>query len=407
LSTSDPEPTPFAVFCGLDVGKSEHHACALDATGKRLHDKALPNDEAALRAVFGRLSEHGRVLVVVDQPASIGALAVAVARELGVEVAYLPGLAMRRIADLHPGQSKTDARDAHVIADAARTMPHTLRRIRGDDETLAELSVLAGYDDDLAGQSTQLTNRLRDALLHVHPALERLLGPRLDRAGVLELLAAAPTPAALAELGAEGMAEVMASRSPRLARTLPAQVLAALASQSLVVPGTAAFARVISGVAGQLRDVHDERDDLAAELEARLEAHPLGPVLTSMPGLGVRTAIKLLTIVGDGSAFPTAAHLAAYAGLAPVTRRSGSSIKGETRSQRGHHALKSALFLSAFAALGDPDSRAYYDRKRAAGKRHNAALICLARRRTDVIYAMLRDRQPYRAPERAPEPLAA
>jgi transposase len=404
---SENQTVPFAVFCGLDVGKSEHHACALDAAGRRLHDKALPNDETALRAVYERLGAYGRVLVVVDQPASIGALAVAVARELGVEVAYLPGLAMRRIADLHPGQSKTDARDAHVIADAARTMPHTLRRIRGDDETLAELGVLAGYDDDLAGQSTRLTNRLRDALLHVHPALERLLGPRLDRAGVLDLLAAAPTPTALAELSSEGMAALMTPRSPRLARTLPAQILTALAAQTLVVPGTAAFARVISGVAGQLRDVHTERADPAAELEARLEAHPLGPVLTSMPGLGVRTAIKLLTIVGDGSAFPTAAHLAAYAGLAPVTRRSSSSIKGETRSQRGNHALKSALFLSAFAALGDPDSGAYYDRKRAAGKRHNAALICLARRRTDVIYAMLRDRQPYRATRPSPAPLAA
>jgi transposase len=399
--------TPFAVFCGLDVGKSEHHACALDMGGRRLHDKALPNDEAALRALFERLGGHGRVLVVVDQPASIGALAVAVARDLDVEVAYLPGLAMRRIADLHPGQSKTDARDAHVIAEAARTMPHTLRRIRGDEETLAELSVLAGYDDDLAGQSTRLTNRLRDALLHVHPALERLLGPRLDRAGVLELLAAAPTPAALADLGADGMAELMAPRSPRLARTLPAQILAALDAQTLIVAGTAAFARVISGVAGALRDVHDERADLAAELEARLEAHPLGPVLTSMPGLGVRTAIKILTIVGDGSAFPTAAHLAAYAGLAPVTRRSGSSIKGETRSQRGNHALKSALFLSAFASLSDPASRAYYERKKAEKKRHNAAVICLARRRVDVIYAMLRDHQPYRAPRPPAEPLAA
>jgi hypothetical protein len=58
-----------------------------------------------------------------------------------------------------------------------------------------------------------------------------------------------------------------------------------------------------------------------------------------------------------GSAFPTAGHLAAYAGLAPVTRRSGTSIKGETRSQRGHHALKSALFLSAFASLSDPPQR--------------------------------------------------
>lgn len=388
----------FAVFCGLDVGKSAHHACALDPTGQRLHDKALPNDETALTEVLQRLATNGRVLVIVDQPASIGALAVAVARSLGIEVAYLPGLAMRRIADLHPGQGKTDARDAYVIADAARTMPHTLRRVGTDDEILAELTVLAGYDDDLAAQSTRLTNRLRDALLHVHPALERLLGPRMDRGGVLDLLAAAPTPDALRQLGEDGITAAMRPRSPRLAKTLPAQILAALDTQTVVVPGTTAFGRVIVGVATQLREVRTERDTLAAELETRLEAHPLAEVLTSMPGLGFRTALKILTIVGDGAAFPTAGHLAAYAGLAPVTRRSGTSIKGETRSQRGNHALKSALFLSAFASLADPTSRAYYDRKRAQGKRHNAALICLARRRTDVIYAMLRDRKPYQLP---------
>ncbi|MCX6465499.1 MAG: IS110 family transposase [Pseudonocardiales bacterium] len=397
----------FAVFCGLDVGKSAHHACALDPAGQRLHDKPLPNDEAALTDVFARLAEHGRVLVIVDQPASIGALAVAVARSLGIEVAYLPGLAMRRIADLHPGQGKTDARDAHVIADAARTMPHTLRRVGTDDEILAELTVLAGYDDDLAAQSTRLTNRLRDALLHVHPALERLLGPRMDRGGVLDLLAAAPTPEALRELGEGGITAAMQPRSPRLAKTLPRQILAALDTQTVVVPGTAAFGRVIVGVVTQLREVRAERDTLAAELETRLEAHPLAEVLTSMPGLGFRTALKILTIIGDGAAFPTAGHLAAYAGLAPVTRRSGTSIKGETRSQRGNHALKSALFLSAFASLADPTSRAYYDRKRAQGKRHNAALICLARRRTDVIYAMLRDRTPYAQPGASTPPPAA
>jgi hypothetical protein len=81
---------------------------------------------------------------------------------------------------------------------------------------------------------------------------------------------------------------------------------------------------------------------------------------------------------------------------APVTRRSGTSIRGESHSQRGNHALKSALFLSALANLADPTSRAYYDRKRAAGKKHNAALICLARRRLDVTYAMLRDKKQYR-----------
>ncbi|OUC77359.1 IS110 family transposase, partial [Streptosporangium minutum] len=78
----------YAVFVGLDVGKGEHHACALDPRGKKLHDKPLPNDEQRLRALFGKLKTHGPVLVVVDQPASIGALPVAVARAEGCQVAY-------------------------------------------------------------------------------------------------------------------------------------------------------------------------------------------------------------------------------------------------------------------------------------------------------------------------------
>jgi transposase len=278
-------------------------------------------------------------------------------------------------------------------------MPHTLRRVGTDDETLAELTVLAGYDDDLAAQATRLTNRLRDALLHVHPALERLLGKQFARPGVLALLAAASTPDALRALDTEAMTEIIRTGgSPRLAKSLPVKIHATLDAQTVVVPGTAAFGRVIAGVAAQLRDVHAERTQLATELEERLAAHPLATVLTSMPGVGLRTALKILTIVGDGSAFPTAGHLAAYAGLAPVTRRSGSSIKGETRSQRGNHALKSALFLSAFASLSDPTCRAYYDRKRAEGKKHNAAVTCLARRRVDVLFAMLRDRVPYQHP---------
>ena len=113
--------------------------------------------------------------------------------------------------------------------------------------------------------------------------------------------------------------------------------------------------------------------------------------LTSMPGVGVRTAARILLYVGDASQFSTAGHLAAYAGLAAVTRRSGTSIRGEFPARSGNKRLKRALFLSAFAALrSDPVSRAYYDRKRAQGKKHNAALICLSRRR-DVLFAMLRN----------------
>lgn len=97
-----------------------------------------------------------------------------------------------------------------------------------------------------------------------------------------------------------------------------------------------------------------------------VEAHPLHPVLTSMPAVGVRTAARILTDV-VGKNIPTADHLAPYAGLSPNTWRSGSSIRGDHASRKGNKALKRVLFLSAFASLKDPVCRAYYDRKRSEG----------------------------------------
>lgn len=83
-----------------------HHAVALDRRGHRLIDRPLPNSEPDLVELFVDLQVHGKVLVVVDQLASIGALAIAVARSRGITVANLPGLAMRRIADLHPRRNQ-------------------------------------------------------------------------------------------------------------------------------------------------------------------------------------------------------------------------------------------------------------------------------------------------------------
>ncbi|MGK5682411.1 IS110 family transposase [Actinoplanes sp. URMC 104] len=387
----------YQVFIGLDVGKDGHHAVALDRDGQRLHDAALVNTEAKLRQVFHRLARHGRILVVVDQPASIGALPVAVARSCGHDVAYLPGLAMRRIADLHPGAAKTDARDAYVIADAARTLPHTLRRVDVGDEALAELEVLVGFDDDLAGEATRLANRIRGLLTQIHPALERVLGPRVQHKAVLQLLSRCGGPTGLRKAGRRKLLEIAAKNAPRMGESLVEQIMTELEEQTVTVPGATAAEKILPRLADSLREVLLQRDQVGAEVEGMLDAHPLAEVLTSMPGIGVRTAARILLEVGDGTAFKTPGHLAAYAGLAPITRRSGTSIRGEHPPRGGNKQLKRAFFLAAFASLAHPLSRAYYDRKRAQGKRHNAALICLARRRVDVLFAMLRVQNPYQA----------
>ena len=182
--------------------RSEHWATALTRAGRKVCDKALPNDEARLRALYDKLAGHGSLLVVVDQPATIGALAVAVAQETGITVSYLPGLSMRRIADLTPGSAKTDAKDAAVIADAARSMPHTLRSVSTSDEDAAALSMLTGFDLDLARQVNQTANRIRGLHTQTPPSPRAGAGALAGRTTPPgRPVAAWPTPADLKRAG--------------------------------------------------------------------------------------------------------------------------------------------------------------------------------------------------------------
>ena len=103
--------------------------------------------------------------------------------------------------------------------------------------------------------------------------------------------------------------------------------------------------------------VHRRRDTLAAEIEEVFLAHPFGQLLVSLSGIGPRTGARILAEIGDGTRFANGSKLASYAGLAPVTRQSGTSLKGESKSRRGNHRLKNAMFLAAFASLRDPDSK--------------------------------------------------
>ena len=100
--------------------------------------------------------------MVVDQPATIGALAVAVAQDMGITVGYLPGLSMRRIAYPTPGNAKT--------------MPHALKAITNSDEDADALSMLTGFDPDLARQINQTESRIQGkSFIQLRPSLEAVL----------------------------------------------------------------------------------------------------------------------------------------------------------------------------------------------------------------------------------------
>jgi hypothetical protein len=166
-------------------------------------------------------------------------------------------------------------------------MPHTLRRsLRLTEEPLAELTMLCGFDDDLAAQITQTSNRIRGLLTQIHPALERVLGPRLDHPVVLDLLERYPSPAELAATSEKALANRLTKLAPRMGNSLAAEIVQALSEQAVVVPGTQAATIVMPRLAQQLASLRKQRDEVASEVERLVHAHPLWPVLTSMPGVG-------------------------------------------------------------------------------------------------------------------------
>jgi transposase len=378
------------VWIGLDVGKQDHHATGLGPAGARLFEGGVRNDERALEELFERAAEHGQAALVIDQPGSIGALAIELARRHRVPVAYVPGLVMRRASELYPGEAKTDRRDSFVLADTARTHAHRLHWLEPSEELIEQLRVLAGYDDDLAGDWTRSVNRLRDLLLSLAPALERVLGPRLEHPAARALLARYPTPTALRTAKRGQLVRLAKRHAPRMGERLVDDVKQALAAQTVTLPAEQTAGRVIAELATELDRLAGRRDQLEGEIEILFRSHPQAPVLLSIPGIGIKTGARILTEIGDVNRFPTAAQLASYAGLAPVTRQSGSSIRSEQKSRRGNQRLKNALWLSAFCSLRNERSAAYYARKRAEGKKHNAAVVCLARRRCDLIHKLLR-----------------
>ena len=391
-----------AVYLGVDIGKSGHYALAVDAAGKPIYQTSVVNDEVALRRLVDWAKER-QASVVVDQPGGAAALLLKLCWQSEVRIGYLHGLAMARARDFYAGESKTDPKDAFVLADVARAHPTRVVWLEPSSEALAHLELLCGYDADLRADANRITNRLRGPLVTHWPALERAFGDRLGSRGVLAVVQQYPSGPAIKEAGVEQLTAALKAQRVRRPEAFAKQVHDAALAQTVTITGSATAAHLITELAAQLAAVLTRRDELEKEIEEGFFALPEAAILRSLPGIGPRLGARVAVEIGSISRFRTPGHLAAYAGLGPTPWKSGTSINANMASRFGNHRLKNALFLAAFASLRHPPSRTYYDRKRAQGKRHNQAVLCLARRRVDVLHAMLSQGVLYRTPA----PLAA
>jgi transposase len=381
-------------WAGVDAGKESHWAHVLDASGTELLSRKVQNDEAdILRFIEDALSLAEEVLWAIDQPGGGAALLLALLWERDQKVLYVPGLSVDRARDTYRGESKTDARDARVIADQARMRPD-LGELGPGEQEISELRLLLARRRDLITDRSRTITRLRETLLSLFPALERALERALDLngKGPLTLLTHYQSPAQLRRAGHKRVATYLRNRGVKGSANVARKALSAAESQSVILPAQEVASRIVAELAEEVLAFKERIESIDEEIGQRFFARPEARILNSLPGMGAILGAEFLVCVGDVSAFESADRLAAYAGLVPAARDSGKRVGKRRRMRGGNKTLKRVFYQAAFASLrGSTESRVFYDRKRAEGKRHKQALIALARRRVNVVWAMLRD----------------
>jgi transposase len=387
-----------AVWAGIDAGKSDHFCVVIDAQGKRLLSQRVANDEATLLKLISSvatMADGGEVTWAIDLNAGGAALLITLLIAADQRLLYIPGRAVHHASGSYRGEGKTDAKDAAVIADQAR-MRRDLQPLRPGDDIAVELRILTSRRTDLVADRTRTINRLRAQLLEYFPALERAFDYSTSKAALL-LLTGYQTPDGLRRAGTARLAAWLGKRKARNADAVAAKALQAAHAQHTVIPGQQLAAAIVARLAKEVMALDTEIGDTDAMIEERFRRHRHAEIIVSMSGFGVTLGAEFLASTGgDMSAFDSVDRLAGVAGLAPVPRDSGRISGNLQRPRRYNRRLLRACYLSALYSIrSDPASRTYYNRKRAEGKRHSQAVLALARRRLNVLWAMLRDHTTY------------
>jgi transposase len=385
------------LFVGDDWAEDHHDVEAQDETGRRLARARLPEGVAGIarlhELIGGHLAEdvgpeHVAIGIETDRGAWVQALVAA-----GYTVYAINPRQVARYRERHgTSGAKSDAGDAHTLADVVRTDRHQLRAVAGDSEQAQAVKVVARAHQTLIWDRHRHMLRLRTALREFFPAaleaFDDLLAP-----DVLELLGRAPDPASAARLSRAQIAGALKRARRRRVDDKATAIQAALRTEHLTQPPAvaAAYAATVRSLVAVISALSTEIAAMEEQVRVCFGQARDAEIYLSQPGLGQILAARVLGEFGDDPGrYATAKNRKNYAGTSPITRQSG---KKKTVLARFIHndRLIDALHQQAFCALSaSPGARTYYDQLRSRGMNHHAALRQLSNRLVGILHGCLK-----------------
>ncbi|MFJ1707120.1 IS110 family transposase [Kitasatospora sp. NPDC088346] len=377
-----------AMYAGIDWSEGLNDLAVVDSTGEVVASARIPETPEGLREVLSLLSglkashQHSRrhVPVAIETGRS---LLVAGLRQAGQPVVVVhPTVVAAYRQTAGPTRKKSDREDAALLAQILRTDGHRHQEQPQSTDDAEAVRALARAQLKASRTRQFHLLRLRSQLRLVHPAAltawDHLPG-KIGRGEARSVIAAAPTSRSAACLSKRRLYDLLETggRTRNLddhaARLFTEFRRPVLMQTPLLEEALGHEVRVCV----ELLDVATSTAQrLAALAVEAFDRHPQADIYRSFPGVGELTGPRLLGEIGDAPArFASARGLRGYAGAAPLTWTSGGSRVVFHRRKGANNFLKTAGHYWSFSAIGrSPGARAHYDRRRAAGERHTAAL---------------------------------
>jgi transposase len=390
------------LFVGDDWAEDHHDVELMDSAGRRLAKARLPEGVAGiarLHALIGaQLGEdvdgpEVAVGIETDRGPWVAALVAA-----GYTVYAVNPLQAARYRERHSvSGAKSDAADAHILADMVRTDAHQLRPVAVDSPDAEGIKVVSRVHKTLIWERTRHTQRLRHTLREYFPAALEAFED-LDAADTLELLGKAPDPASASRLSLNQIRGALKRARRRDIDAKAIRILAVLRGEQLGRESviTTAYAAATRSAVAVLITLTEQVTVLQGQVEASFGRHPDAEIIVSQPGIGPILGARVLAEFGDAPGrYVDAKARKNYAATSPITRSSGKKKVVLARFVHNDR-LVDALMSQAFSSLqASPGARAYYDKQRDRGVGHNPALRQLANRLVGILHGCLKTRTLY------------
>lgn len=392
------------LFVGNDWAEAHHDVEIVDQEGRVLARRRLAEGVAGVAALhelvadhLGEADEPARVLVGIETDRGPWFQALVAA---GYTIYPINPLQVARYRERHGvAGGKSDPGDAHVLAEIVRLDRAHHRPAAGDSELAEHIRLAARAHQTMIWTRQRSTNTLRSMLREFYPAALTVFGGDLAGRDALAVLAAAPDPDRGRRLTPARVAGLLrkAGRQRNTDTRADAIVAALRAEQLSARPGVVpAYATAVSALVAVITEMVRQTGVLEEQVRQGFGQHPDAEIYLSQPGMGPILAARVLAEMGDDpDRYIDARARKNYAGMAPITRASGTRRVVLARYARNRR-LADALYQQAFSALTtSPGARAYYDRQRARNATHHQALRALANRLVGILHGCLRHHTTY------------